>query len=473
MSKILVVDDERNILGAFQEIFGAAGHDVATESCALPAVERLQHEPFDLVILDICMPDLDGLQALREIKRLQPNLPVIIVTGQGTMETAIEATRHGAFDYQVKPFKPEEMLRIVDRALLGVQMLKGRVAVGPEPASCVGEAIVGRSPALQEIFKAIGRVAATDVTVLICGESGAGKELIAQAIHQHSLRDGKPLHIVNCAAIPEPLLEGELFGYERGAFTGAVARRIGKFEQADGGTIFLDEIGDAPVSIQTKILRVLQEQTFERLGGVETIHCDVRLLAATNRDLQRAIETGMFRADLYHRLNVVTLQVPPLRQRREDIPLLVDYFLSRFSAELGFPKPLLAADALQTLQECPWPGNVRELQHVIRRAVIFTRGYPIQLADLPLGRDMLRKETRTAAGTLDEQCSALVREYLNAHQGPEAHEELLARIERSLLTEAIARSKGNQSHAARLLGLPRGTFLTKIQKYGLLDEAST
>ena len=284
------------------------------------------------------------LEALRQIKQPQLKLPVIILTGQGTMSTAIEATRLGAFDYQVKPFDPEEVLRIIERALNGARMMKGRVAVGPEHPACSDEAIVGRSPGMQEVFKAIGRVAATDVTVLIRGESGTGKELIARAIHQHSLRDGKPLVIVNCAAIPETLLEGELFGYERGAFTGAVGRRIGKFEQAHGGTIFLDEIGDAPLSIQAKILRVLQDMTFERLGGNDTISAATSACWPPRTGTSSSeMDKGSFRADLYHRLNVVSLHVPPLRERREDIP----------AAGRLFPRPL--RQGVESRQAACWP----------------------------------------------------------------------------------------------------------------------
>jgi nitrogen regulation protein NR(I) len=470
MSKILVVDDERNVLAAFEKLLSSRGHEVTTERRAAAALERLQSESFDLVILDICMPGMNGLEALRQIKNHQPKLPVIIITGQGTMETAVEATQCGAFDYQLKPFEPEEVLGIIECALEGARMMKGHIAVGPEQDVPATEAIIGRSAGMQEVYKAIGRVAATDVTVLICGESGTGKELVARAIYQHSRRSAKPMLVVNCAAIPETLLEGELFGYERGAFTGAVGRRIGKFEQAHQGTIFLDEIGDAPLSIQAKVLRVLQEKTFERLGSNETIHVDVRVLAATNRDLEKAIAEGGFRADLYHRLNVVSIPIPPLRERREDIPQLADYFLARFAREMELDKPLVADDALELMESYSWPGNVRELEHCIRRAVIFTRGYPIQAADLPLQRgDRNQPHDPKLTSYSDQRLLDLARDYLDAYDADHAYDDLVERLERTLFMEALRRTHGNRTHAAHLLGMARGTFFTKLQKHDLRE----
>ena len=425
MSKILIVDDERNVLRAFVEILSTCSHEVATERRADAGLDRLGREPFDLVILDICMPGMDGLEALREIKERQPKLPVIIMTGEGTMENAVEATKRGAFDYQLKPFDPEEMLAIVERALEGARVMKGHVAIGPEHAAPVSDAIIGRSAGMQEVYKMIGRVAATDVTVLIRGESGTGKELVARAIYHYSSRAAKPMLAVNCAAIPETLLEGELFGYERGAFTGAVGRRIGKFEQADQGTIFLDEIGDIPLSIQAKILRVLQERSFERLGGNETIHADVRVLAATNRDLEKAISEASFRPDLYHRLNVVTIHVPPLRERQDDVPGLVDHFLERFAQEMKIDKPPLSTTALAALQDCSWPGNVRQLQHCIHRAMIVTQGYPIQPSDLALeeGHPMEHGPAETSTAS-DQHLLDVVQNYLNSHAGPRTLERV-------------------------------------------------
>jgi nitrogen regulation protein NR(I) len=470
MTKILVVDDERNVVAAFEKLLGTQGHEVATEPRAAAALERLQRDSFDLVILDIRMPGMNGLEALREIKKDHPKLPVIIMTGQGTMETAIEATQCGAFDYQLKPFEPEEVLAVVERALEGARMMKGQIAVDPEQDAPATEAIIGRSPGMQEVYKAIGRVAATDVTVLIRGESGTGKELVARAIYQHSRRCAKPLLVVNCAAIPETLLEGELFGYERGAFTGAVGRRIGKFQQAHQGTIFLDEIGDAPLSIQAKVLRLLQEKTFERLGGNETIRVDVRVLAATNRDLEKAIGEGGFRADLYHRLNVVSISVPPLRERQEDIPRLADYFLARFAREMDLDTPVVAEDALKLMEGYSWPGNVRELEHCIRRAVIFTRGYPIQARDLPFNRgDRSKGHAGQVASFKEERLLDLARDYLDTCDGDHAYDDLLEGLEKTLFAEALRRTHGNRTHAAHLLGLARGTFFTKLQKHGLRE----
>jgi nitrogen regulation protein NR(I) len=470
MSKILVVDDERNVLSAFERLLGTSGHEVTTERRAAAALERLQQESFDLAIFDVCMPGMTGLEALREIKNLHPKLPVIIMTGQGTMETAVEATQCGAFDYQLKPFEPEEVLATIERALEGARMMKGQIAVDPEQEAPASEAIIGRSPGMQEVYKTIGRVAGTDVTVLIRGESGTGKELVARALYQFSRRAGKPLLVVNCAAIPETLLEGELFGYERGAFTGAVGRRIGKFEQAHQGTIFLDEIGDAPLAIQAKVLRVLQEKTFERLGGNDTIHVDVRVLAATNRNLETAISDGGFRADLYHRLNVVSIQVPPLRERREDVPRLTDYFLARFAREMDINKPLLADDALKSLERYSWPGNVRELEHCIRRAVIFTRGYPIQAADLPFNKSDGNEGNATEGQSCsDERLRDLVRDHLDTYEGDRAYDDLMDSLEKSLFSEALRRTRENRTHAAQLLGLPRGTFFTKLQKHNMRE----
>ena len=390
------------------------------------------------------------------------------MTGRGTTDTAIEATKRGAFEYQLKPFEPQEMLETVAKALEASRLMKGRVDLGPETTEPSTEAIVGRSPAMQQVYKAIGRVAQTDVTVLIRGETGTGKELVARAIYQHSTRSHLPMTVVNCAALPETLLESELFGCERGAFTGAVARRIGKFEQAHRGTMFLDEIGDMSLATQAKVLRLLQERSFERLGSNETIQVDVRVLCATNRNLEKAIPEGLFREDLYHRLNVVTLQIPPLRDRREDILSLIEYFLGRSARRLGVEKPPVAEDATELLVNYAWPGNVRELEHLIEQLVIFTGGYTIQAADLPaIIRTGVPEAAAESGPSSDEQWLALIRGYLANYQGKAAHEELLDRVEKVLIAEALQQSGGNQTHASRLLGLARPTLHAKIAKHGL------
>lgn len=466
MSRIVVVDDEPSVLAAFQDLLGSGGYEVATAQSAESAMAMLKADACDLVVMDICLSGMDGLEALRQIKQQSPAMPVIVMTGHGTMQTAIEATKLGAFDYHVKPFEPAEMLAAVEKALESARLSRNAVIIDPDATDVTSEdAIVGRSSGMQHVYMTIGRVAPTEATVLVRGESGTGKELVARAVHQHSQRAACPLLVVNCVAIPDTLLESELFGYERGAFTGATGRRIGKFEQADGGTIFLDEIGDMPLGIQAKVLRVLQERCFERLGGSETVRVNVRILAATNRNLEKAIDEGMFRDDLYHRLNVVTVQVPPLRERREDIPRLVDYFLQRYAGELNVEKPRVAPEALQKLQDFPWPGNVRQLAHTVQRALIFTKGHPIQAADLSLQPN--GESARSTALGLDERLTALIREYLD--RCPEDHglDEFLLKAERLLIVEALARANGNQTHAARLLGLPRPTLHAKIVKHQL------
>ncbi len=463
MAKILVVDDERNVLRAFEEILSARGHEVIGVRGAEDALVQLEQRNINLVIMDICLPGMSGLDALARIKQLDPALPVIVMTGQSTTNTAIEATKRGAFDYQLKPFDPPEMLRTISNALEAGRLMKGRLVLDPEAPQVPAQAIVGHSPAMQQLYKAIGRVAPTDATVLIRGESGTGKELVARAIYEHSSRSQMPLMVVNCAAIPDTLLESELFGYERGAFTGAASRRIGKFEQAHGGTIFLDEIGDISLLVQGKILRVLQERTFQRLGGNETIQGDVRVICATNRDLERAIADGNFREDLYHRLNVVTIVVPPLRERRDDIPRLVDFFLNRFSRTAGVERPPVATEALESLVGYSWPGNVRELEHLVQRLMIFSGGYTIQVQDLPWAQ----KPTGDQAHE-EQALRELVSRRLDSQAGDRCFADLVEQVEKLLIADALRRSQGNQTHAAQLLGLPRPTLHAKLQKYGLL-----
>ena len=473
MSKILVVDDEPAMLAAFKEILGGLDHEVVTARRAETAIEQLQSAHFDLLILDVRLPGMSGLQALRRIKLDHPKIPIIVMTGHGTMNTAVEATKLGAFDYQLKPIEPAAILATIEKALEGVRLMRGQVAFGIENLTAPGDAIIGQSAAMQDVYKAIGRVAQTEAGVLIRGESGTGKELIARAIYQHSLRADKPLIVINCAAIPESLLESELFGHERGAFTGAVGERIGKFQQASEGTIFLDEIGDIPLGVQAKILRVLQDKTYQRLGGNDTVRSNARVLAATNRNLEKAISEGTFREDLFHRLNVFTIHLPPLRQRPDDIPELVDYFLNRFAGELKIDKPLLSQEAIKVLRTFSWPGNVRELENCIQRLMIMTGGHPIQTAELS---SLLTQAHQGAIepGRVgdDDLLRDLVGRFLSSAAGDLAHERFLQKVEIALLTEALRRTGGNQTHAARLLGLPRQTLYDKLQKYRLAADGT-
>lgn len=468
MGVILVVDDDPQLRLSFEKLLTEEGHTVLTAASGEAAVTLVEEKVLDLVIMDVRMAGMSGLEAFATIHAREPHLPVIIMTAYGTTETAIEATRLGAFDYVLKPFEIPEILDLIDQALEAGRCMRSRVEVDVPPQAAAGEALIGKSRPMQEVYKAIGRVAPTDATVLIRGESGTGKELVARAIYQYSLRARKAFLVINCVAIPETLLESELFGYEKGAFTGAVHRRVGKFEQADGGTVFLDEIGDMPVSIQAKILRLLQEKRLERLGGRETIPVDVRILAATNRDLEAALAEGRFREDLYFRLNVVTIWLPPLRDRVDDIPLLADYFLARFSREMGLNNPGLAPEALALLQRHHWPGNVRELANVLQKALIFSRGYPIRPPDIvqALGGDA---EARGEEAPGEETLRRWVRHLLlsKGDRSPHLFDGALEVVGRLLVSEALELTSGNRSQAARLLGLSRPTLLAKIDRYQL------
>jgi two-component system nitrogen regulation response regulator GlnG len=443
---------------------------VLTTGRADEAPEIVARERPDAVIMDIHTPGMSGLDALEIIKQREARVPVIIITGYGTMDTAIEATKRGAFDYQLKPLEPEVMLQLVERAVAAGQSMHREVALGSTPATQKSDAILGQSPAMQELFKMIGRVAPTDATVLIRGESGTGKELVARAIYQHSRRNQSPLVVVNCAALPEALLESEFFGHERGAFTGAVARRIGRFEQARGGTIFLDEIGEMSLHTQAKLLRVVQHREFEPLGSNETIKADVRILAATNRDLEAAIAAGRFREDLFHRLSVVTLHLPPLRERWNDVTLLVEYFLQRFAAELGKGSPSITAEAKDLLATYRWPGNVRELENCLQRLAIVCQGRAIEAADI---KQAIQASLQAEAGEqkLQSLIQGLVSRYLDSFSAQQSQPLLVEQVELQLLKESLQRAQGNQTLAAKLVGLPRSTFYARLQKFGLVDSS--
>ena len=471
MGKILVVDDEPRVLASLRKMFARNGYDADGAADAEDALDRLEGLEPDLVILDINLPGMNGLEAFQQIKERRPKLPVIIMTAHGTTENAIEATKLGAFEYLLKPFKAREMLETIDRALESARLTDREVVFAPSGETSGADALVGQSAQMQEVYKAIGRVAASDTTVLIRGETGVGKELVARAVYQHSSRSGSPLLVVNCPALPETLLESELFGHERGAFTGAVSRRIGKFEQANRATIFLDEIGDIPLSVQAKILRVLQDGTFQRIGGGETIRSDVRVIAATNRDLEGMIKDGLFRQDLYHRLDVVTLRIPPLRERREDIPVLVDFFLEVYARDMGRSRPTLSDEAQGSLESHSWPGNVRELRHCIHRALLFSQGQVMQEQDLLdalklSGQQSPLPSSEEQEGT-QELVQRAVKHHLEQYSGPMAYRSLTELVDATILREALQMCDGNQSQAARLLGISRPTLLSKLAKYGI------
>lgn len=374
---ILLVEDDTNIATGLQKVMRANGYEVTALSRGDAGLEQAIAKPFDVVVTDLKLPGLDGLELVRQLHQAKPKLPIILITAHGTTEIAIEATKWGAFDYVPKPFEVDELLDLTAKALESSRLMSEPVEMG-EPASS-RTAIVGKSRAMQSIYKEIGRIAATSVTVLIRGDTGTGKELIARAIYQHSDRAGAPFIAINCAAIPETLLESELFGHERGSFTGADARRIGRFEQANGGTIFLDEIGDMNANLQAKLLRVLQEKTIQRVGGRENVSVDVRIIAATHRDLEAAIRERLFREDLFYRLSVVTIKLPPLNQRTDDVPDMVRYFLRRYGPEAGVASPAITPEAITFLQSQSWPGNVRELENTVRQALLIAREYTISL----------------------------------------------------------------------------------------------
>jgi nitrogen regulation protein NR(I) len=472
MGNILIVDDEPQIRQSFEKILTAEGYTVKTASSGEAAISLVKAAVPDLVIMDVRMPGMSGLEAFRAIHEIEPKLPVIIMTAYGTTDTAIEATKLGAFEYILKPPETPDILALISQALEAGRFMRSRVELDVAPDTTAADAIIGKSKPMQEVYKAIGRVAPTDATVLIRGDSGTGKELVARAIYQHSLRSAKPFLIINCVAIPETLLESELFGYEKGAFTGAVNRRVGKFEQAHGGTVFLDEIGDMPFSIQAKILRLLQERSIERLGGREPIPVDVRIIAATNRDLEAALAQGRFREDLYYRLKVVTLWLPPLKERLQDITLLAEYFLARFAKEMSLGNPGMTAEAKLLLQNFPWPGNVRELANAMQKALIFSRGYPIDPDDVSraIGGESLAREAGDQQ--TDETVRQWVRQTLAAGEGKDVFETCMDHFASLIISEALDLTGGNRSRAAKLLGISRPTLLSKIDKYRLRLETS-
>jgi len=483
MPKLLVVDDDILILDCFRYTFPEDEIGVETASNGSDAIGLFREQSFDLVITDIRLPDLSGLKLLEELHRLDHKVPVILMTGHGTANTAIEAMRSGAFEYLLKPLDLDVLQSVVDRALETSRMTRtpAKIATEVDSESTEGDLLVGECPAMQEVYRQIGRVAGQDVTVLILGESGTGKEVVARAIYQYSKRADRPFLAINCAAIPETLLESELFGHEKGSFTGADRKRIGKFEQCDGGTLFMDEIGDMTPLTQTKVLRVLQDQQFERVGGTEMVQTNVRLIAATNRNLTEMMEKETFRSDLYYRLNVYTIRLPPLRERDGDLPLLIQHFLKRFSKELGKIVAEVSPHAMSMLTTYTWPGNLRELQSALKHAVVEATG-PVLLPEfLP---ETIRGKGKPALSTggrtlTDSNAESLTETGLvqfiqqRIQSGTETlYDDIIQRVERIMLLELLKTVDGNISRASATLGISRSTLRVKLAALGLnLDRS--
>lgn len=471
MPTLLVIDDEPSILHFFRRAFADSAWSLETASAAKEGLEKVAALQPDVVVLDINLGDASGLELYRRIKEIDTRIPVIFITGQGTTATAIEAMQLGAFEYLLKPLELDELTELVGRAMEISRLMKVPAIISEDaPEDASSDALVGRCPAMQAVYKAIGRVASQDVTVLILGESGTGKELVARAIYHYSRRSKGPFLAINCAAIPEALLESELFGHERGAFTGADRRRIGKFEQASGGTLFLDEIGDMSPVTQTKILRVLQGQDFERLGGNEAIRSDVRLIAATNRNLEKMVAEETFRGDLYYRLNVFTITLPPLRERGDDIALLTAHFVRRFGKELGKEIHTIPDETISRLRQYSWPGNVREFQSVIKQALL-------QAAGSVLLPEFLPPVVRAQPGPPGHDKQALdfssqsryIRQRI-AEGTTELYADYQSAVDRHLLQEVLSHTGGNLTQAAKILGITRATIRSKLQALGLSGE---
>jgi len=464
MKRILIVDDEPNVHYSFQKILGL-DYEILEARDGKEAVQKVQKESPDLVLLDVRIPGMDGLKVLDRIKELDSRIPVIVMTAFGTMQTAVEAMKLGAFEYILKPFDVPVILDLVKKSLAVGEAAKKKVSY-PSSAVTGEEQIIGASAGMQEVYKLIGQVAEKDITVLVRGESGTGKELVARAIYQNSRRAKKAFIPVNCAAIPDTLLESELFGFEKGAFTGASEKWIGRFEQANGGTIFLDEVGSMSPSTQAKILRVLQEGEFNRLGGKEVVRVDVRILAATNMDLQKAVSTGKFREDLYYRLNVITVLLPPLRERKEDVPPLVNYFIQKYRGELGKEIQAVNPAALQKLQGYSWPGNVRELENIIKRAMVLARGNMILPDDIQIsiseGLHLLPGGEQVPAGE-----GGFWEKTFREGKG-----KVLKDLEKMAIERALQFSGGNQKKAAENLGISRTTLRAKMAEYKIKSEKS-
>jgi DNA-binding NtrC family response regulator len=468
--RILIIEDCEKTGAFYQTALEQANYPVLWCDCLTKALEAAKQEKFRLVLTDLMLPDGSGFDLITKLKADCPDVPIVMITGHGGVEQAIEATKRGAYDYLEKPVDIEELLLIIRQALdrVGVETVSDTVS-GNEP-TIEGGNLIGHSRAMQAIYKDIGRAAVQPVTVLIRGETGTGKELIARAVHAHSSRNNKPFMAVNCAALPETLLESELFGHERGAFTGAHNTRIGWFEQAQGGTLFLDEIGDMSLATQSRLLRVLQEKVIQRVGSTKDIQVNVRIIAATHRNLEEMIVEQKFREDLYHRIAMAVIEMPPLRERVCDIPLLAVYFLKRYSEAFSLRNPGIEPEALDYLSMLPWKGNVRELENIMRRLILAARGLPITMrcvreicTQVPVSQPNSGVETNFSIfgwieKTLDQAMD---------NNSDHVRSDMIAELDKVLLSQTLARNHGNRTRTARMLGLTRPTLLSKMREYGL------
>jgi DNA-binding NtrC family response regulator len=447
--RILIVDDEPSIRKVLTAHLRRFGYEVEAAEDGAEAIEMMREEAFHLVVSDLKMPVVDGMALLGWTTENQPGLPVILITAHGTVDTAVEAIKRGAYDYVTKPFDRDELHDVIVKALATEARNTRRLHEDPTGRF----EIIGRTPSMRDLFALIEKVAPSPTTVLVTGESGTGKELVARAVHQNSDRRDGPFIQINCGAIPENLFEAELFGYERGAFTGAVTAKPGRFELAHGGSLFLDEVGELPREMQVKILRALQERRIDRVGGLRPIDVDVRVIAATNTDLHKAVASGLFREDLYYRLNVIPVHLPALRERREDVPLLVEHFLRKFNLRLGKTVQRVAPEALAALLEHPWPGNIRELENLMERSVLLSDSETIRLEDLPGLRGA------SSAAPDEEELDGLdLKEYVRVHT---------AKLERARIQRVLEAEDGNVTRAARRLGISRKSLQVKMKDYGL------
>jgi len=454
MQRILVIDDEESIRNLLKDFLESKGFDVTTASDGERGLQMLRDDKYDLCILDLLMPGMSGMDVLRDVTAEKMDVQFIVITAYASVQTAVEAMKLGAFDYITKPFVLDDIFMIIKRALDVSRLQEENTRLKRELRRRFSyNRIIGKSEAIQNVIKFIEKISDTDSTVLITGESGTGKELVAKTIHYNSSRAKYPFVPINCAAIPRDILESELFGHEKGAFTGAVSTRIGRFELANHGTLFLDEIGELDPSLQVKLLRVLQEKEFERVGGVKTIKVDVRIIAATNRDLEKAVKDGTFREDLYYRLNVIPLHLPPLRKMKEDIPLFINHFMNEISKRKKRKPPVITKDVMECLMNYRWPGNVRELENLVERLIILKEGDTVTLDDLP---ERIRE--KKPAPRLD-----LRPQHILSSEGIDLN-SMLDEIENNMIRQALEISKGVKSKAASLLGLNRTTLIEKMKK---------